>query len=210
MRAGTAFVLTLVLLLGAGIGVDAWLTQQAEAEAAEQTAAFLGADGAEVRLGGWPASLRLVAGRVPEVEVRARTVPLPDADLALSDLEVVLRDVRLRFADLEAGLGSLRGAGGRFTAHLGEEAVGRLAGAEVALGDGLGQVRVEDTSVDVAASVEEGVVVLRPVGAAPEGASPVALPLPRLPGGAAVDGARIVPGALRLQGVINRLETAGG
>jgi hypothetical protein len=156
MRAGTAFLLTLVLLTGAGIAADAWLTQQAEAAASEQAAALLDAHAAEVRLGMWPASLRLLAGRVPEVEVRAQGVRLPDSELVLSDLEVVLRDVRLRFADLDAGVGSLRGTRGRFSAALGEEAVARLAGAEVRLDDGLGQVLVNDASVDVAASVEEG------------------------------------------------------
>jgi hypothetical protein len=207
MRAGTAFILTLALLIGAGIGADAWLTQQAEAAAAEQTAALLDAEAAEVRLGGWPASLRMVAGRVPAVEVRAAGVRLPDSEVVLSELEVILRQVRLRFADLDAGLDGLRGAGGTFGADLGEDAVSQLANAEVSLGDGLGQVEINGAAVDVVASVEEGVVVLRPVGAAPEGATPVALALPPLPGGAVVDGARIVPGALRLHGVVNRLGT---
>ena len=205
MRAGTAFVVTLVLLLGGGVGVDAWLTQQAEAAVAERAAALLDAEEVEARLGGWPSSLRLVAGSVPEVEVRAVQVAVPDADLALAHLEVVLFDVRLRYADLEDELAVLRGLRGTFAADLGTDAVARVAGADVVLGDGLGQVQAGEGLVDVAASVEEGVVVLRPVGAAPEGASPVPLALPRLPGGAAVERARIVPGALRLEGVVNRV-----
>jgi hypothetical protein len=204
MRAGTAFVLTLVLLLGAGIGVDAWLTQQAEEKASAQAAALLDADAAEVRLGGWPASLRLLVGSVPEVEVRARGVAVPDHELRLGTLDVVLRDVRLDYADLDTGVDRLRGSGGTFTAELDEAAVGRLAGTVVTLGDGLGEVG-EDAPIEVAASVEEGVVVLRPIGAAPEGATPVALPLPRLPGSALVEGARIVPGGLRLHGRIGQI-----
>jgi hypothetical protein len=204
MRGGTAFVITLVLLLGVGVGVDAWVTQQAEETASAQAATLLEADAADVRLGGWPASLRLLAGTVPEVEVRARGVGVPDHDLRLAELDVVLRDVRLRFADLDAGFTRLRGSGGTFTAELDEAAVGRLAGTAVRLGDGLGEVG-EDNPIEVAASVEEGVVVLRPVGAAPEGATPVALALPRLPGSALVESARIVPGGLRLQGRVGQV-----
>jgi hypothetical protein len=204
MRGGTAFVLTLALLVGAGIGADAWLTRQAEEQASEQVAALLDAGAAEVRFGGWPASLRLLAGVVPEVEVRARDVQVPDGDLALTELDVELRDVRLRFRDLDAGVERLRGAGGTFSATLGEAAVAELAGAEITLGEGLGRIGADD-GVEVAASVEEGVVVLRPVGAAPEGATPVALPLPRLPGSALVEGARIVPGGLELHGAVGQI-----
>lgn len=205
MRAGTAFALTLVLLLGAGVGIDAWLTQQAEARASEQVAALLDAERADVRLGPWPASLRLLSGRVPDVEVAAVQARTPDGAVVLQNLEVHLRGVAVDFAALERGVTSLRGRGGSFVADVSADSVSAVAGASLRFGDGLGQVEANAAAVEVAASVEEGVVVLRPVGAAPEGAAPVALSLPRLPGGAVIEQARIVPGALRIAGVINHL-----
>lgn len=199
-------MLTLVLLLGAGIGADAWVTQRAEAAASEHVAALLDAEQAQVRLHGWPASLRLVSGRIPELEVQARDARLAERDVEIAVLEMRLTDVRLDFAALDEGFVRLHGADGTFTADLAEDAVAGLAGVDVRLGDGLGQVVLDEQVVEVVASVEQGVVVLRPVGAAPEEASPMALPLPRLPGGAVVEAAQIVSGALRVSGLVTSLD----
>jgi hypothetical protein len=206
MRAGTAFVLTLILLLAIGIAIDAWATRSAEEQLAGHAAAMLDAEDAEVRLTGWPVSLRLIAGRVPEVEIRARNVHVASEGPLLVVLEVALREVLLDYTSLDAGPASIRGARGEFVADVSEESVTRLAGVPVTFGDGLGQVAGNADAVEVAASVEGGVVVLRPVGSAPEGASPVALALPRLPGGGVVERAQIVPGALRLRGTVRELD----
>lgn len=209
MRAGTAFLLTLAVLLTAGVAADALVTRRAEEEASALVSDELGAP-ASVTLSGWPVGLRLAAGRVPEVRIVASDVPL--GDVALQRFDARLFDVHVRLADLQGGAPArLRGAGGgSFVAEFDEEAVGLLAGApgEVRLGEGVGQVRAGDASVDVAVSLEQGRIVLRPIGAAPEGVNPVEVTLPPLPGNPVLDEVRITRGLLRVSGQLVQLGPA--
>lgn len=206
MRGITAFVVTVFLLVGVGVVVDALVTARAEEEASLQLSGLLGGD-ADVDLRGWPVSLRLLAGNVPEVGVVATDVGL-SGDVGLDRLEVTVADVRVTFADVRAPQAArVSGGAGTFTALLDEAAVGALVGfpGAVTLGDGIGQVQAQGVSADVTAAVEGGSIVLRPVGAVPPGVEPVPISLPPLPGQAVVDSARIVPGALRLEGRVLRL-----
>jgi hypothetical protein len=208
VRAGTAFLLTLALLLGAGVAADALVTRQAEREAGALAENVLGAP-ADVTLTGWPVGLRLVAGRVQEVRVVATQVPLET--VTLSRLDVRLADVRLRLADLERGAVELRGArGGSVTVELDEAAVGTLAGLPggVRLGEGIGQVETPGGAVDVAVSVETGAIVLRPIGSAPEAVTPVVVEVPSLPGNPTLDEVRITRGVLRITGRLVRFRLA--
>lgn len=206
MRAGTAFLLTLGVLLAAGVAADALVTRRAEEQASTLVSEELGAP-ADVTLSGWPVGLRLAAGRVPEIRVVASGVPL--GDVALQRLDARLFDVPVRLEDLQGGgPPRLRGSsGGSFVAEFDEEAVGQLAGVPggVRLGEGMGQVRAGDDGVDVAVSLEEGRIVLRPIGAAPEGVRPVEVTLPSLPGSPVIEEVRITRGVLRVSGQLVQL-----
>lgn len=205
MRAGTAFLVTLAVLLAGGVAADALVTRTAEEQAAARVEALLGAP-ADVTLGGWPVALRLLAGRVPEVRIAAEGVPA--GPVALRRMGIELVDVVVDLDDLaDPGLDRLRASRGTFTAEIDEAAVADLIGmpGAVRLGEGVGQVRHAGGVVDVAVSLEDGAVVLRPIGSAPEGVEPIAMELPPLPGGPAVEQVRFVGGALRVSGRLTQL-----
>lgn len=207
MRGITAFVVTVFLLVGAGALADAVLTERAEEESSAQLTSVLGAP-AEVDLRGWPVVLRVLAGSVPEVGVVATDVPLADGSVTLDRLEATVFDVRVTLDDLTAPeAAEIEGGSGTFEAQLGEEAVGALTGqpGAVRLRDGLGQLDLGGRTVDVAASVEGGAVVLRPVGTVPAGVEPLTVTLPALPGQAVVDSVRIGSGVVLLSGRILQL-----
>lgn len=203
MRAGTAFLLTFVLLCGAAIGADAWVTAAAEDLASEEATARLGAP-AEVSMRGWPVTVRLLQGRVPEVDLIAAGVPIDGVEQRIDRLRVTLTDARVQFR----GLGSapeLEAGAGQFHAELSEAVVGALVGlpGAVTLGDGLGTVAAAGQSVDVAATAEAGAVVFRPLAPASQGLEPVELRLPDLPGATVqIEQALIAPGVLRLSGPV--------
>lgn len=204
MRAGTAFLITFLLLCAGGLAVDAWVTSTAEEQAAHRVGEVLGAP-TEVELRGWPVSLRLLQGRVPEVALVARDVELAGG-VRLDRLEAVVSNVRITSAELR-GTGALPidGGAGTFRADVAEATVSDLAGVPVTLGDGLASVTVDGRAVDAVAGVESGQIVLRPVGVAAGEVAPVPLPLPPLPGEAVIDGVRIQPGVLRVSGRVLRL-----
>lgn len=208
MRAGTAFLLTLGLLLTVGVAADALVTRHAEGEATALVSRQIDAP-ADVTLTGWPVGLRLVAGSVPEVRVVAAGVPV--GEVTLTRLDARLVDVRLRLADLDGGSLDLRAArGGSVVVELDEATVGQLAGVpgDVRLGEGVGQVRAGEALVDVAVSVEGGAIVLRPIGSAPEAVTPLVVDLPPLPGNPTVDEVRITRGVLRIAGRLTQLRAA--
>jgi hypothetical protein len=204
MRASTAFLVTFLLLCAAGLAADAWVTSTAEEQASHRVGAVLGAP-TEVELRGWPVSLRLLQGRVPEVALVARDVEL-DGGARVDRLEAVVSNVRITFAELR-GTDALPidGGAGTFRADLAEATVSGLAGVPVTLGDGLASLTIEGRAVDAVAGVESGGIVLRPVGGAAGEVAPVPLPLPPLPGEAIIDGVRIQPGVLRVSGQVLRL-----
>jgi hypothetical protein len=206
VRGAGALVAVVLVLLLAGVAVDAYLTDRAEDQAAQRVSAELGGQ-VEVDLRGWPVSLRLLQGRVPEVAISAREVPLEGSEARLERLETVVRDVRVRFADL-SGTDALPvdGGAGTFRADISEASVNALAVVPggVRLGEGVAVVDVGGQPVEVLATVDAGQVVLRPAqpGA---GLAPIPLPLPPLPGEVVVEGVSVAPGILTLVGRVERL-----
>lgn len=207
MRGLSVLLVVILLLAGAGMAADAYLTSTAEEQASRRVSAELDAP-ARVELRGWPVSLRLLSGRVPEVEITAADVPL-EGGASLSRLVVVVQDVQVRLSDLRgAGALPVEGGAGRFEADLSEAAVNALvpqAPGAVVLGDGLATIDVAGQPVDVVVTVDEaGQIVLRPVSDVP-GLAPITLPAPALPGEVVVERARVTPGVLTLMGRVTRL-----
>jgi hypothetical protein len=206
VRALLGLVVVLGVLVGIGAVVDAALTSTAERQASEQLTRELGAP-AEVDLRGWPVSLRLLGGRVPEVGVSATGVPIEGSEARITRIDATVRDVRVRFADLSSG-GPLPvdGGAGRFTALLDPASVATLAGLPGALtfGDGVATVDLGGIAVDVVAATADGQVVIRPLTDVP-GLTAVPLPLGDLPGGARVEAVRVAPEGLVLEGSVTRL-----
>jgi hypothetical protein len=206
VRAGTSFLITLLLLCGAAIAADAWFTSTAEEQASQRVGAVLGAP-TDVELRGWPVTLRLLQGTVPEVGLVAQDVEL-EGGVRLQRLEADVQDVRITFAELR-GTDDLPidGGSGTFRAELSQDTVAHLAGMPggVELGDGLGRAVIGGQPIEVVAAVEGGLVVFRPVGAPTGEVSPVALALPPLPGAAVIEAVRIEPGVLVISGRVLQL-----
>lgn len=208
MRTLTAFLVTLLVLIGGGVALDAVLTQRAQRVVAERLGDQLGAEAA-VQLGTWPVALRLLGGSVPRARVTLDDVPA--GPVALTSVTAQLRAVRVEHGaavalglDGDGGLGLVADAG-RLEADLDERAVSRLAGAAVRLSDGEATVVTGQGRHDVAVGLEGGAVVLRPVGAAPDDAPALRFDAPPLPGGARLAGVQLRGDALRLVADVRRL-----
>lgn len=210
MRMLTAFLVTLLVLIGGGVTLDAVLTDRAERAASERLASAFGGE-ADVGFGPWPVTLRLLAGSVPEVQATLRDVPA--GEVRLRRVSVELRNVRLEGgAGLAFGLGppervTLRAGRGRLDAELDEEAVRQLTGATVRLRAGQAVIETPGGEVAVVAGVEDGAVVLRPVGEAADEreVEPVRFELPPLPGEPRVTRVELRQGVVRLSGEVRRL-----
>lgn len=210
MRTLTAFLVTLLVLIGGGVTVDAVLTDRAERGASERLAAELGGE-AEVGFGTWPVTLWLLAGTVPEVGATLRDVPA--GEVSLRRVSVELRDVRIEGgAALAFGPGEpqdvvLLADQGRVDAELEEEAIRQLTGVAVRLRDGEALVDTPAGEVTAVAGIEDGAVVLRPVGGAAdeEEVEPLRFELPPLPGNPRVARVELREGAVRLSGEVRRL-----
>ncbi len=198
-------VATLVLLVVAGVVADTLLTNAAERQASARVSEELGAP-ADVDLRGWPVSLRLLSGTVPEVGITAQDVPVEDTSVRVARLEVEVADVRIRFADLRAaGPLPVDGGAGTFRAELSEAEVNRLAGVGgLQLGDGVASFDVAGQRVEVVATVEDERIVLRPITGLP-GVGPVPLAPVALPGEIRLEAVRIRPGLIELSGRVLRL-----
>lgn len=210
MRTLTAFLVTLLVLIGGGVTVDAVLTDRAERGAGERLAAELGGE-AEVGFGTWPVTLWLLAGTVPEVRVTLRNVPA--GEVSLRRVSVELRDVRIEGgAALAFGMGEpqnvvLRADHGRVDAEMEEEAIRQLTGVAVRLRDGQALLDTPSGEVVAVAGIEDGAVVLRPVGEAADDreVEPLRFDLPSLPGDPRVTRVELREGAARLSGDVRRL-----
>lgn len=203
MRAGTAFLLTFVLLCGAAIGADALITAAAEDRASEEVSRRLGAP-AQVRMRGWPVTVNLLQGRIPELELTATGVPIEGQGQRIDRLRVTLTDARVRFRGMQTAP-ELEAGTGTFDAELSETAVTALAGfpGTVVFGDGIASVAAAGQTIDVAVTTEQGAVVFRPLVPVSQGLQPVELRLPDLPWATVqVDRALISPGLLRLSGLV--------
>ena len=201
MRVVAATVLVVVLLL---LLVDLLATNLAEDRAAEQVAAELNAD-VDVDLRGWPVTLRLLGRQVPEVGFVATDVPLRDTAASLSRLDATLRDVEVPWTWTGEMDGVVRAGEGTFTAELDETAVQALVDLPitVTLEDGVIRGSIAGAQLDATAEVEEGAIVLRPAAGALANLGELRLPLQGLPQGAVVEGVRVEPGVLRLNGSLD-------
>ena len=209
MRTLTAFLVTLLVLIGGGVGVDAVLTQRAERAAGQRLSAQLGGD-VDVRLGTWPVTLHLLSGHVPQARVTLR-------DVAAGNVRLTVATAQLREVDLQPAAGLVLGLGeaskplvlrpdrGRLEADFDERAVGELAQATVDLRDGKVTIASPQGGYDAVAGLEGGAVVLRPVGAAPDSADAVRFDAPALPGDARPSRVQLRRGALRLIADVRRL-----
>lgn len=210
MRTLTAFLATLLVLLGGGVTVDAVLTDRAERAAGERLATELGGE-AEVSFGTWPVTLWLLAGRVPEVNATLRDVPA--GEVRLRRVSVELRNVRIEGGTaLALGVGepgdvALHADQGRVDAEIEEEVIRQLTGVTVRLRDGQALLDTPAGEVAAVAGLEDGVVVLRPVGEAAddEEVEPLRFELPPLPGDPRVTRVELREGAARLSGEVRRL-----
>lgn len=210
MRTLSAFLVTLLILIGGGVTIDAVLTDRAERGAGEWLAAELGGE-AEVGFGTWPVTLWLLAGTVPEVGATLRDVPA--GEVSLRRISVELRNVRIEGgAALAFGPGEpqdvvLLADHGRVDAELEEEAIRQLTGVAVRLRDGGALIDTPAGEVAAVAGIENGAVVLRPVGeAADEGeVEPLRFELPPLPGDPRVTRVELRDGVARLSGEVRRL-----
>lgn len=209
-RSLASFLVVCAVLLGIAAAVDLGLTAGAERQAAERLSAELGAP-ATVDLRGWPVTLRLLTGEVPEVVAEASSVPVPERAASLSRLTVTLTGVRLRLGDLRAPEAlPVRARTGRFTATVTADDLLELAGRPpivqaLELRPGvvrlvlLGGVTVEGT-----ATARDGVLVLTP--AQPVlGIAELPVPLGELPAGATVDRVEVGDGELLLEGSVQDL-----
>lgn len=210
MRTLTAFLVTLLVLIGGGVTVNAVLTDRAERGAADRLAAAFGGD-ATVAFGTWPVTLRLLSGSLPQARVTLRDVPA--GEVRLRRVSVELRDVRIEGgASLAFGTAppqrvGLRARRGRLDAEIAEEAVRQLTGVTVRLREGQAVIDTEGGEVAVVAGVENGAVVLRPVGEAADerDVAPVRFEPPPLPGDPRVTRVELREGAVRLTGEVHRL-----
>lgn len=210
MRTLTAFLVTLLVLIGGGVTVDAVLTDRAERAAGERLATELGGE-AEVGFGTWPVTLWLLAGSVPEVRVTLRDVPA--GEVSLRRVSVELRNVRIEGgAGLALGTGepqdvALHAEHGRVDAEIAEEAIRQLTGVAVRLRAGQALLDTPAGEVAAVAGLEDGGVVLRPVGEAAdeEEVQPLRFELPPLPGDPRVTRVELRQGAARLSGDVRRL-----
>lgn len=210
MRTLTAFLVTLLVLIGGGVTVDAVLTDRAERAAGERLATELGGE-AEVGLGTWPVTLWLLTGSVPEARATLRDVPAGEVRLRRVSME--LRNVRIEGgAALAFGLGEpqdvvLHADQGRVDVEIEEEAIRQLTGVGVRLRAGQALLDTPAGEVAAVAGLEDGGVVLRPVGEAAdeEEVQPLRFELPPLPGDPQVTRVELREGAVRLSGEMRRL-----
>jgi hypothetical protein len=195
------------VILLAALGADAAVTALAEQQAAREATAALAAP-TSVDLRGWPVSLRLVLGGLPEVDVRSSAVPLGDTGAALTSLDATLTDVSADLGELLAAgrRAPVRARGGRFTAVLDEAGVERLAGLPITitLGDGTVELIAPRLRVEATAAVGDGGLILRPLARGLERFA-VRIPLEGLPPGLVVEQVRVEPGRVIVEGPVQDL-----
>ena len=208
-----AFLVVVVLLGALAAGADWYFTGVAEERAGAEVSARLRAP-VTVDLRGWPVSLRLLLGSVPEVAFAARDVPLQEVEGSLQLLEATLQDVRLDPAALSGADLVIEARAGTFLAVLDQATVaalarGNLDGVSIELGAGTARVGVPQlggVGLDTAVAVEDGQVVMRMTGLPGQLLPPLRLDLPVLPGGATVTTVEILPGRLVVHGTVTRLD----
>lgn len=200
-----ALAAALGLVLVAAIALDVGATAVIERRVSERVRAELGSGPVDVDLRGWPVAVRLLAGRIPEVGVEAADVPLQARRAVLRRLSAELRDVRVGVDG--AGLGAAVAGSGTFSAELSEDQLAALFDAplDVTLGEGVIRLSSAALGIDAAATVLDGIVVVRPASPDLENLFSLSLPLEDLPDGATVTGVEVGRGILLIEGTVTDL-----
>lgn len=200
-------LVVLGLLVGVVTAADNWLVERAEGQAERRLEDELDSDVDLELRGGWPTSLSMLGGRIPEVILSATDVPLPHSGAELARLEAVLKDVEVDLADLSGG-GTMpvSGGSGTFLVEIDEANVNRLVSAPgpIELRQGSGSITVSGQRIEVVPRVEGGELILEPAGLPQLGTVPVELP--GLPAQIRLESVEVLPGALRLSGLVLSLQ----
>jgi hypothetical protein len=209
-------LLLALLLLGAlAVGGELAVAATAEQQTAERISEALGAP-TEVALVGRPVTYWLVVGRIPQVEISARGVPLEGTSASLQQLDATLNDVAVDLGNLvrEGRDVPVDTGEGTFTGQLAQQEATQLLGlplGQVAFADGQAQLRIAGIALSGSVVVEEGDVVVRPDLGALGAVARLALRnvgdlrfRPPLPPGAELQAIEVGDGVLRLRGSIAR------
>jgi hypothetical protein len=206
MRRLGCLVIVLIVLGVLFFIADQAVTTYAEQRTAANVSEALEAD-ATVDFSGWPVGARLLLGSIPSAEVAATDVPL-DNGATLDRLDVELTNVRVDVNDLRRNSDQLPPADeGTFRAELSEASVAAMLGlpgnlVEVALGNGVVQLRAAGLEVeaDVVARDGDVVVGLRGPLAQLLGGAEFPIDLSGEPGSPEVDEVEIRDGAMIVSG----------
>jgi hypothetical protein len=210
MRRIVISLVVLLVLAGLVLAVDQWIESTAEARAQEQISERLGTP-TEVELRGWPVGLRLLAGSVPEVLVRATDVPVEGRGPRIDELRVRLTDVAI---DVRSPGDELpQGETATFTAVIAEASLRELVDLpssvlDITLEQGSARIAVLGQAIPADVVAEDGNVVLRPQlsFAAVLGLDRIPLDLSAQPGGPYVREVEVREDALVLRGELRELE----
>lgn len=209
MRGLAALLFAVVLVGGLAFVADQVVTGMAEQRVAGEFEQSVGGD-ATAQLDGWPVSLGLLRGEVPEATINATAVPLRDVAVVLPRLDVQLTDVTLPYAG--GGAEALSASTGRFTATVDQAALTGIVaaagvpdGAQVQIAGDVLQVLVQGITVDLDVSARDGALVVVPTNglfSALSGGEQV-FPLTGLPAGTSLDSVQVSGGTVILAGPLD-------
>lgn len=196
----------LVLLAALAFLGDLAVTAAAERRAGEQVSNMVAAP-ATVDLNGWPVSLRLLTGTLPEAVISAAGVPLPEGNGRLSRLDIILTDVEV---PPTLPVTTIQAASSRFEARIDQDDLRALVPPHEAVedvqlaGDRVRVLGPGGLAVDAAVAARDGSVVLSAdTGLPGVGTVEMAVPVHQLPAGASLDDARVEGGQLILGGPVD-------
>ncbi|MPZ89444.1 MAG: DUF2993 domain-containing protein [Nitriliruptorales bacterium] len=196
----------LVLLGVLAFLADLAVTMAAERHAGEEVSTALGAP-ATADLNGWPVSLRLLTGTVPEAVISGTGVPFAEGQGRLTQLEIVLTDVEV---PPTLPVTTIQAASGRFEARIDQNDLRALVPEHPAVedvqlaGDGVRVLGPGGLSVEAAVAARDGSVVLSAdTGLPGVGSVELAVPAGQLPAGASLDDARVEGAYLILGGPVD-------
>jgi len=209
VRGLTVLLFAVVLLGGLAFAADQVVTGMAEQRVAGEFEQSVGGD-ATAQLDGWPVSLGLLRGEVPEATISATAVPLRDVAVVLPRLDVQLIDVTLPYAG--GGAEALSASTGRFTATVDQAALTGIVaaagvpdGAQVQIAGDVLQVLVQGITVDLDISARDGALVVAPTNGLFSALSggERAFPLTGLPPGTSLDTVQVSGGTVILAGPLD-------
>lgn len=196
----------LILLGTLAFLADLAVTVAAERRVEEEIAAAIDAP-TTVELNGWPVSVRLLTGTVPEAVISATEVPLPEHPGRLSNLDIVLTDVAV---PTSLPLATIEAAASRFEARINQNDLRALVPDHPVIEDvQLAEDRLRvlgpgGLAVDALVSARDGAVVVQAdTGLPGVGTIEVAVQVNRLPAGASLDEARVEGDELILGGPVD-------